>query len=102
MPCDYSQYPRCWKKISKFLRFYRAAGRCENCGAPHGGFWSDNGAYIVLTVAHLDHNPHNNHLRNLKVLCQRCHLAYDRSHHLSTRRANRRKAKIAAGQIEMM
>lgn len=44
---------------------------------------------IVLTIAHLDHNPANNHPTNLKALCQLCHLRYDRSRHLVVRRRSR-------------
>lgn len=36
---------------------------------------------VVLGTAHLDHNPRNNRMRNLRALCQRCHLAYDAEHH---------------------
>lgn len=45
---------------------------------------------IIITVAHLDHDPTNNHPDNLKALCQQCHLRYDREHHRQTRR--RKKA----------
>ena len=41
---------------------------------------------VVLAAAHLDHDPGNNRLRNLKSLCQRCHIIHDRSHHLAQRR----------------
>jgi hypothetical protein len=41
---------------------------------------------VILAAAHLDHNPGNNRLRNLKSLCQRCHLIHDRPHHLAQRR----------------
>jgi hypothetical protein len=41
---------------------------------------------VVLAAAHLDHNPANNRPRNLKSLCQRCHLIHDRPHHLASRR----------------
>lgn len=41
---------------------------------------------VVLAAAHLDHNPRNNRLRNLRSLCQRCHLLHDRQHHLAQRR----------------
>ena len=41
---------------------------------------------VVLAAAHLDHNPKNNRLRNLKGLCQRCHLRHDRAHHLAESR----------------
>lgn len=47
---------------------------------------------IVLTVAHLDHQPENCADDNLKALCQRCHLAYDAAHHARTRAETRRKA----------
>ena len=33
---------------------------------------------IILTIAHLDQNPMNNDYTNLRALCQRCHLNYDR------------------------
>jgi hypothetical protein len=41
---------------------------------------------VVLAAAHLDHDPTNNRLRNLRSLCQRCHLTHDRPHHLAQRR----------------
>jgi hypothetical protein len=41
---------------------------------------------VVLAAAHLDHDPTNNRLRNLRSLCQRCHLTHDRQHHLAQRR----------------
>ena len=41
---------------------------------------------VVLAAAHLDHNPRNNRRRNLKSLCQRCHMIHDRPHHLAQRR----------------
>jgi hypothetical protein len=41
---------------------------------------------VVLAAAHLDHDPGNNRLRNLRSLCQRCHLIHDRPHHLAQRR----------------
>ena len=36
---------------------------------------------VYLATAHLDHDPSNNKARNLKALCQRCHLLLDRPHH---------------------
>lgn len=41
---------------------------------------------VVLAAAHLDHDPTNNRLHNLRSLCQRCHLIHDRPHHLAQRR----------------
>ena len=40
---------------------------------------------VVLAAAHLDSDPANNRLRNLRALCQRCHLLHDRPHHLAQR-----------------
>ena len=36
---------------------------------------------VVLAAAHLDHDPGNNRLRNLKAFCQRCHMLHDREEH---------------------
>jgi hypothetical protein len=41
---------------------------------------------VVLAAAHLDHDPSNNRWRNLKSLCQRCHMIHDRPYHLAQRR----------------
>jgi hypothetical protein len=40
---------------------------------------------VVLAAAHLDNNPSNNRLSNLKGLCQRCHMLHDRPFHLAQR-----------------
>ncbi len=47
---------------------------------------------IVLTVAHLDHQPEHCDDDNLKALCQRCHLNYDAKFHAINARETRRKA----------
>ena len=36
---------------------------------------------VALAAAHLYHDPTNNRLRNLKALCQRCHMLHDREAH---------------------
>jgi hypothetical protein len=41
---------------------------------------------MAWIAAHLDHDPSNNRQRNLKSLCQRCHMIHDRPHHLAQRR----------------
>lgn len=48
---------------------------------------------VVLTVAHLDQTPENLNENNLLVMCQGCHLAYDRDQHKATRL--RRQAEVA-------
>jgi hypothetical protein len=45
--------------------------------------------HVYLGAAHLDHDPQNSALRNLRALCQRCHLRHDRTEHLRRRRRNR-------------
>lgn len=40
---------------------------------------------IVLTIAHLDHQPENCADDNLRAWCQRHHLGYDAQHHAATR-----------------
>ena len=105
-------YPPDWKAISYRIRFVRAKGKCERCGVPHGHFrdefdvarspeaWASLQAQgfvwratkIVLTTAHLNHDPTDNREENLAALCQRCHLAHDLAHHLMSRRLNREAA----------
>lgn len=52
--------------------------------------------YCVLTIAHLDHNPHNNADDNLLALCQHCHLKHDQHFHYAN--ARRKKAQKAGQQ----
>jgi len=49
---------------------------------------------VYLAAAHLDHDPTNNSPRNLKALCQRCHIMHDRQEHQRRRwlTLHRRKA----------
>ena len=98
-------YPKNWREISERIRFRRAGDRCEcrgECGHEHFGedtgdrceVWNgephpETGSMVVLTVAHLDHEPQNCSDDNLKAMCQRCRLAYDREHHRQTRRRRR-------------
>lgn len=34
---------------------------------------------MILATAHHDNDPENNQLRNLRGLCQRCHMIHDRT-----------------------
>ncbi len=45
---------------------------------------------IVLTIAHLDHQPENCADDNLRAWCQRHHLAHDHDHHRANSQATRR------------
>jgi hypothetical protein len=53
---------------------------------------------VVLAAAHLDSDPTNNRLTNLRALCQRCHLLHDRSHHLAQRWITYRR-RLAIGDL---
>lgn len=46
---------------------------------------------IILTVAHLDHTPENCDPSNLKALCQKCHLDYDKDEHRRSASDRRRR-----------
>ena len=48
---------------------------------------------VVLATAHRDHDPTNNHPRNLVALCQRCHLQHDREEHRCRRWLTRFRRK---------
>lgn len=41
---------------------------------------------VRLAACHIDNDPTNNRMGNLRALCQRCHLDQDRDHHLRTYR----------------
>ena len=51
---------------------------------------------IVLTTAHLNHEPEDCRPENLAAMCQRHHLAYDAQHHKETAYATRKRAKATA------
>ena len=86
MPIDYKEYHPKWRLISRLIRFKRAKNKCEWCGAENYKPHPVTGSRVVLTVAHLDHNKHNNRFSNLAALCQRCHLKYDAKHHAISRK----------------
>lgn len=96
MPIDYTQYPPDWKLRSKFVRFVRAKGRCEDCGAVHGQPHPVTGSKVVLTTSHQWHDLDKSSLLDLRARCQKCHLAYDQDHHRRQRAANR---MTAGGQL---
>ena len=75
------RYPPHWAAISHNIRFVRARGRCESCGALHGQrrLFSPTQSAVILACAHLDHDPANNSAINLRALCQECHLRHDRA-----------------------
>ena len=111
-------YSHDWKAISHRIRFGRAGGRCESCGVAHDarGLRQPDGSFevwsaeriaahphvkltrIVLTTAHLNHDPRDNRDENLAAWCQRCHLAYDLDKHVESRILRRHRRAIEGGQ----
>lgn len=121
-------YPKDWEKVRAEI-IKRSGNRCEFCGVENykvgyrdaaGNFIVSDGMQqeadsldgeklikIVLTIAHLDHNPQNNNPNNLRALCQKCHLNYDLEHHKESRRKNKKlplfdtqKDNIGAEEVE--
>lgn len=103
MPIDYKNYNPQWKMLRELIS-HRTLNRCAWCKAPHrlrivrrpDGSWyplphngrigrRDRVIRSVCTVAHLDHDRTNDHPDNLRLLCQRCHLNWDRPQHLHKR-----------------
>jgi len=107
MPFDRTLYPDNWDAISDHIRFVRAKGYCEgspaypHCQARHGEPHPVTGSHVILTCAHLDHDPTNNDPANLRAWCQRCHLTYDAKHHAANAALTRRRKQIQAGQLEL-
>lgn len=102
-----AKYPPDWKAISLRIRI-RSGGQCEcegecglhrttpgprRCVERHGqpAKWAKG--KIMLTVAHLNHDPSDCRDENLKAMCQRCHLRYDIDHHQKNAAASRRLQK---------
>ena len=85
-------YPRNWKEIRENI-LKRANNCCEFCGVENYSIVQrkDKKVKIVLTIAHLDHNPQNNESSNLRALCQKCHNNYDIEHRKETRRKTKEK-----------
>lgn len=89
MPINYKDYHPKWSLISKLIRYNRAKGCCEWCGAINHQPHPVTGSKVILTVAHIDRNKENNRFNNLAALCQRCHLAHDARQHADNRRYGR-------------
>ena len=102
-PENRARYPKDWPAISRRIR-ERAGNRCEGspafpeCRAVNGEPHPVTGSRVVLTVAHLDHQPENCDDANLRAWCQKCHNIYD----LPMRRAgvtSRARAERAGGDL---
>jgi 5-methylcytosine-specific restriction endonuclease McrA len=102
---DTSIYPREWRQIRRRI-LERAGNRCEGSPRyPDCRAWDHQehpvtGSLVVLTVAHLDHDPGHNDDKNLRAMCQRCHLTYDARFHALNARKTRRLRKAMGDLFE--
>ena len=107
-----ARYPKNWKtEVVPRIRA-RSGNRCEcrgecgdgpnehggRCKAEHGKAHPVTGSTVVLTTAHLNHQPEDCRDEVLRHMCQRCHLRYDQTHHQINARATRDRK---AGQERM-
>lgn len=78
----------------------RTYGEARQAAGEYDGIEGDGPKpiVIVLTVAHLNHDPADCRPENLKALCQRHHLSLDADHHRANAQATRR---ARAGTLEL-
>ena len=111
-----ADYPNNWGLLSRYVRSIRAQWRCEcmgECGlhrthpGPRRCVEEDRvpavyaQGMVVLTVAHLCHDPACSNLDHLRAMCNRCHLRYDVEHHKKNAARSRLAQKEAAGQLTL-
>lgn len=98
-----------WKDISRQIK-EQAEWKCEgttrfpNCEAKHGEEHPETGSKVILTVAHMDHTTTNDDPSNLRALCQRCHLDWDRADNAVKAEKTRKKKQYGdhKAQYKMM
>lgn len=111
-----STYPPNWHSISEDIRWLRAKGRCEKCGAIEGVPYVGRRSIVHLSVHHIGIPRPDGRLgspkdkgdcrpENLIALCQRCHLNADRQLHAANRKANHerklRERAAARGFVQL-
>jgi hypothetical protein len=92
--CSWPRTCECWCHGEKPAD----ATRCEERdGQP--AIWARG--RVVLTTAHLCHDPGCDRLEHLRQMCNRCHLRYDRGLHQRHARERRRRERATAGALEL-
>lgn len=102
-------YPDDWEAISREVRD-RSGGRCEcegECGLHRGRRCVERHAEparwargkVTLTVHHLDGDKQNSDRKNLKAMCNRCHLRCDSKINSEQRK---RVKDAEAGQMRLI
>lgn len=111
MPTDRTKYPPNWKEIVRKVK-ERSGDRCEcmsECGlhTTTGRCIERNGedahyarGRVVLTTAHLCHDPSCDRMDHLRHMCNRCHLRYDSDHHMKNAAITRHKKKAEKDLFE--
>lgn len=103
-PENRARYPNNWKVLRADILF-RAGNACEgsprfpDCRAVNYEPHPQTGSKVVLTIAHLDHQPENNEPANLRAWCQRCHLVYDAVQHAANASITRAEKR---GQLDLL
>ena len=113
--------PKEWAALRKD-RLEQHDHKCARCRVPNGmrvwrrgdlwqneypGHFFEHSGWrkvkIVLTIAHLDHDPTHNEPGNTLPLCQLCHNRHDAKHRAEGRRARKMNslAEIRAAMEEM-
>lgn len=114
-------YPEDWPQLSWRIIVERAGARCQcagECGRDpkhldedvrcrnrhgqprwRGKSWQRP---VILSAAHLDHDPTSRDLEAILALCESCHLAVDRAHHAATRQANRERQLGLIGLFDLV
>ncbi|MEW6014182.1 MAG: hypothetical protein AB1690_02545 [Candidatus Zixiibacteriota bacterium] len=118
-------YPENWDIIREVI-LQRAGNCCEFCGVrnhfiiyrdrqgkayytdPNQRFnkysWGRDGVRhknikVVLTIAHLNHDPRDNRPENLAALCQRCHNRHDVKDRMKNRKARLHQVRAVGDLI---
>lgn len=107
MPIDYRNYPPNWSSEIRPAILLRAGNACEGspqypgCRARNRHRHPVTGSVVVLTVAHLDHDPSYNEAHNLRAWCQRCHLTYDATLHAARAKKTKLRREFNAQQLPL-
>jgi len=96
-PCDAAGQGRDWPSMQR-LTYSEARQIAADADWEREHLGAQPLIVIVLTVAHLNHDPTDCRPENLAAMCQRHHLAYDHDHHRRNAQATRRKK---AGTLEL-
>ena len=93
---------QCWQDIRAWVRL-RSGDKCEgspafpDCRAVNGQPHPETHSVVVLTVAHVNHDPAKNGPNDVRHWCQRCHNTHDapfraKNRAIKERRSVRQKA----------